>query len=504
MVLACSISAPTLVVLLSQIALGAGLEVSPNSESFLVLRRNQAKLDHNLFSQNFPQSMAYGTSHFSLGKLSAYDSYFLANTFPWNQKALFNWQDPNGIRQFRFSALARIVGGKDQSANVFGKSLQTAIGFRIYGQINPSLRFFSQGEVYREETDSNQFLHQFDPDFGETCATEQTGTVKQKSRTCARYTSYLLWDVSWAQFKVGRDHLHMGPGYFSSLMFTKNTPPYYLVNMRIPFSDWLYVDNYIVKMVDSDHSIEKYAHVHRFEFKPTKSLSIAFQDMVLYSGRSVDYQYALPLTPLLFVEDNTGGRDNDALGIDVMYSGLPYVSLWGELFIDDLLSPTSFFDDFWENRWAALAGVQVVSPWETFDGDVVIEASRVEPWTYLGRSSTTSFRHFNVPSASKLGPDSWTLDIQVSYRPWKHLEWVEYLEFSEKGTQDGAVLGSVHNNEQHGTTKKFLDGNTIRNNKWSHEFKYQYLSYLTGSIGFTQDLSDWGISGYWLEVNMEW
>ena len=112
----------------------------------------------------------------------------------------------------------------------------------------------------------------------------------------------------------------MGPGYFSSLTQSRDTPPFYLTEMRINFAPWLSVDNYLLRMVDTDHDINKYAHIHRFQFKPLKSLAVAFQDIVIYQERDIDVKYIIPLTPLAVSETSShsvGAFDSLECGIRV-------------------------------------------------------------------------------------------------------------------------------------------------------------------------------------------
>ncbi len=434
------------------------LDISAHDPIYPILRRAQTKSSVLFFSQNFPQTKSGLNAVLKKGDLSFYDRYYLHNRYPLAASPLVKYAGKHTDNVLYLSPLVRTSFYDTSKTGVIG-----ALGLRAYGDVGPYLTFFTQGEVFTEWTDEDQFSHQFDPDYGETCSVEKgPNDDLLSSRTCNRFTYYLRLDLDWIHLKVGRDNIHMGPGYFSSLTAQKQTAPYYLVEMRIPFSEWLYLDNYFLKMTDSDHDVRKFAHIHRFEFKPFQFFSVAFQDVVIYQDRNIDLAYALPLIPLAFSEDNTGGRDNDAMALDVMYTGLPLTSVWAEVFIDDLLGPGTFFDDFWENRWSVLFGFQVVSPLSWLDMDMTFEYSRVEPWTYNGRQSYTSFRHFNRPSASKLGPDSRSFDIQFMYRPTKFIELGHRLEINDKGTEPSSKLGQIHSDDDHGTKKSFLKGKRLR------------------------------------------
>lgn len=338
-----------------------------------------------------------------------------------------------------------------------GSDLVTALGARIYGTVGRRLTYFTHALVYTEKVDKARFTHQFDPEYGETYSVEKgAGDSLLDYRTYNRFEYYVKYDQDWWSIKAGRDHVHMGPGYFSSLTAGRETPPYYLVEGRMDFAPWLQLDDYLLKMTDTDYGIQKYANLHRLEFKPLRSLALAYQDIVIYEGRDPDPAYLLPFVPLTFSEANSGGRDNAAMAFDATYASPWGVSVWGELFLDDLLGPTSFFDTFWENRWAGLAGMQWVLPSQWADADLVLEYSHVEPWTYNGREPQTSFKQYNVVSGSKLGPDSRSVDVQASWRPWRYLQARERWEWNEKGVGRQAVLGTIHNDAIDGLTKEWL------------------------------------------------
>ncbi len=458
-------------------------DVSATDEVFFLLRRNQTQAQTVYPAQNAPQSRDVYQNIKNSPTLSAYDQYTLKHQFPFGGKPLLNWRDTVRQHTFFLSPQA-FVRWLDTGST---QSIQ-GVGMRIHGSLFKNLAFYSHGLIYTENSNTAQYSHQFDPDYGETCSVEQMpdeGLVS--SQTCARFEYYLRWDLPYLKIKAGRDNLHMGPGYFTSLTASRNTAPYYHIEGRIDFSDWFVLDNYFLQMTDTDHSFKKWAHIHRFEFTPHSSLSLAFQDVVIYQERSPDFTYMLPLVPLAFAEDNSGGLDNDAMSFDFLYTGLPYFSTWGELFIDDLQGPTTFFDDLWENRWATLVGFQVTSPLKAVDADFVFEYSRVEPWTYNGRQRYTSFRHYNRPSASQWGPDSRTFDFKASYRPFKEVEWTEHFEIDDKGQQPGASqLGEIHDNEKHGTRKRFLAGNFSHQISLSHGLRLQWHQFLTGYLTYTQ------------------
>lgn len=464
------------------------LDIPPDSPVLQALRRLETRNGAVLPSHGPPLRAGQALSMGASGR-TAYDSAVYLSELPYLRRDLWAWSDTVRRHSLYLSPVARL--GYQTTAGAGSDSDQSAVltgaGLTVYGKLFSRLTYYTHALIYIESTDRAQFAHQFDPRYGETYSVEKgPGDGLLKDRTFNRFEEYILLDLPYVTLKAGRDRVRMGPGYFSSLMAGSDTPPYYMLEARVDFAPWLSLDNYLLKMTDTDHDILKYANLHRFEFRPRPWIEIAFQDMVIYQNRDPDWAYALPLVPLTFAEANNGGRDNASMGFDFMVTRIRNLSFWGELFLDDLLGPTAFFDDFWENRWAGLAGFQITSPWRAADADLVVEYGHVEPWTYNGRAPQTSFRHFNVPSASKLGPDSRSLDVQASWRPNGWLQLRSRAEWNEKGTARGSTLGVIHADSIDGTGKTFLGGNPISQRVFTQEAEARWRQYVTAKAWWSR------------------
>lgn len=467
------------------------LDLGPHGPGVEALRRAQTRSGVLHPVQAFPQSVSVLSGYLADKPLSAYDSLILFGRHPMGARALVHWADSVRGNSFFFSPILEAGGAFGAGRDTLGGSGYGGLGARIYGTVGNNVVFSTRALVYSEQADEPRYTHQFLPDYGETYSVEKgLGDSLLSFRTYNRFEYYLIFDQKWWSIKAGHDRLRLGPGYFSSLMASDQAPPYYLLEGRVDFAPWLKLHDYLVKMTDTRHDILKYANIHRLEFRPHKSLSLAFQDIVIYQDRDPDPKYLLPFVPLTFAEANGGGLDNAAMGLDATWASPFGVSLWAELFMDDLLGPTSFFDPFWENRWAALAGFQWVVPKVWADADLVVEYSHVEPWTYNGRQPQTSFKHFNLPSASKLGPDSRSLDVQASLRPWKGLQWREHIQWNEKGVQPGSILSTIHVDSLHGQEKEFLGAGAESRWTVTHQLGYIYLGFLEVRATWSQH---WGI-----------
>jgi hypothetical protein len=467
------------------------LDLSARDPVLPVLKRAQTRSGSLYPGQSFPQATADLRAWLADKPLGAYDSGFILGRYPFGGGELITWSDSARGHAFLLSPLFQAGVETRGGGDTDGTNLLGSLGARIYGNLGPRLAWYTHAAVYTEKAGQAVYTHQFNPEYGETYSVEKgAGDSLLDMRTYNRFEYYLRYQGNWWSLKAGRDWIHSGPGYFTSLTASRATPPYYLVEGRIDFASWLKLDNYLIKMTDTDFRFQKYANLHRLEFRPAPSLSLGYEDMVIYQDRDPDPAYLLPFVPLTFSEANSGGRDNATMAFDATYAAPGGVSLWGQVFVDDLLGPAGFFDDFWENRFAYLVGFQALSPLPSIDADLVVEYSHVEPWTYTGRDEHTGFKHFNALSASQMGPDSRSLDVQLAYRPTAFLQLKEHCGFDEKGTQRGSILGVRHEEGVDPDTKEFLAGETRARTVLTHTVEGYWRRYGSASVYWSQGFGD--------------
>jgi hypothetical protein len=466
------------------------LDIPARDGSIADLRRIEARSGVLLPGQSFPQPARPARAWLEGKPLTAADSTRLFGRFPFAPGGeAVRWNDSARGNLFLLSPSLEASAEAGMDGDTAADLARLGIGARLYGTVGGRLGWYTHAVVYTEEADRAIWTHQFDPEKGETYSVEKgAGDSLLDMRTYNRFEYYLRYDHDWWSIKAGRDHVHAGPGYFSSLTAGRDAPPYYQVSGRIDFAPWLSVEDALLKMTDSSFDVQKYANLHRLAFRPHPSLQLAYEDIVIYQDRDPDPAYLLPFVPLTFSEANGGGRDNAAMAFDAAWAAPGGLMLWGQLFLDDLLGPASLFDDFWENRWAGLAGFQWVLPAAWADADLVVEYSHVEPWTYNGRESHTSFKHYDVASASKLGPDSRSVDVQGSWRFLRAVQARAHWEWDTKGIGRQATLGAIHDDALDGLTKEWL---AHASSTWrsTQELSWFHRRYAEARIWWTES---WG------------
>lgn len=331
------------------------------------------------------------------------------------------------------------------------------IGGRAYGVLGGEIWFYSDARIFTQWSNRAEYHDFYALADGETSGVpldENAPDGMYTKRTGARYTAWVQWSRNWITLKYGRDRIQHGPGVWTGLTTSWQTPPYQMLDVRVFPFPWLSVQSSTLEAREAgllgglhfNGDTRKWLHVHRFEVKPIDGLAVAFQNEVLYKDSSgINPAYLLPLVPIFFSQDLDGNRDNAMMQFDATWSSRWGTKLWGAFLIDDLNGIGDIAGNHWLNRWATLLGGQILSPWKNLDADLTLEFSLVRPWTYTGgREEAYSFSHYGLPTGSELGPDSRTLHARLSWRP--SARWEFGLEGSqlEKGIGPQATLGTVN------------------------------------------------------------
>lgn len=393
--------------------------------------------------------------------ITASDSVVLEDLLE-GPRELWRWENGRAgsmlALNVRSEGQGRIVDREDSA-----QLLQASIGGALYGNLAGEIWYSSQARIFTEWADEFRYRDRYvlgDAEPSGVPFDDESQDNKYKSRTGARYVAWAQWSRDWLSLKYGRDRVRFGPGAWTGLTTRLETPPYNLFDARIEPFRWLSVQSTVLEARPGEMELafpgdaRKWCHVHRFEIRPARGVALAFQNQVLYKDSGgVNPTYLLPLVPIFFSQDLAGNRDNSAMQFDARIDRLADVSVWGALMIDDLNSLSDIFGSNWLNRWAVLAGGQILSPWRGVDADLTVEWTMVRPWTYTGgREEAYSFAHYGLPMGSELGPDSRTLRSRLAWRCIPGLETSLEGFVLEKGLGEEATLGLVNRENRFGAT----------------------------------------------------
>lgn len=381
-------------------------------------------------------------------------------------RELLRWENGRGGSMLAINA--RTTGAGSVTADSDSADLLMAsVGGRAYGNLAGEIWYLSDAHIFTEWADRFRFYDRYPLGDGEPSGVpfdDESENGRYESRTGARYVAWAQWSRDWISLKYGRDRVRFGPGEWTGLTTRLEAPPYNLLDARLEPFGWLSVQSTVLEARPGEMAVRfpgdqpKWCHVHRFELRPTRGVSVAFQNQVLYKDSGgVNPTYLLPLVPIFFSQDLAGNRDNAAFQFDAKIDRYRDVSFWGALFLDDLNSLSDFFGDSWLNRWAVLTGGRILSPWKSVDADLTVEWSMVRPWTYTGgREEAYTFAHYGLPMGSELGPDSRTLRTRLAWRSMPRLETSLTGFVLEKGLGPQATLGIVNIGNGNGTTAELF------------------------------------------------
>lgn len=394
------------------------------------------------------------------------------------------------------------------------------LGGRIYGVVGGDLWFHSDAWIFTRWSDDYKYWDRYAMADGEPSGVpfdDPSRDSRYKSNTGARYTAWAQWTRDWVTLKYGRDRVQYGPGIWTGLTTNHSTPPYQMLDARVTAFPWLSVQATVLEARLGERAggiwfpgdDKKWMHVHRYEIRPVNGLSVAFQNQVLYKDSGgVNPAYLLPLVPIFFSQDLSGNRDNSAMQFDFSYASRWNAKIWSVFLMDDLNSLTDVFGSHWLNRWAFLAGGQLVSPWRRIDADLTAEWSVVRPWTYTGgREEAYSFAHFGLPMGSELGPDSRTFHARLAWRPKSGIELGTSFANLEKGTGRQSVLGQVHGRGESDPESSELFGDGAHDlRKWGFDAtaRWNQLLTLKADVALVTRSASGREDDSWVQGGAEW
>ncbi len=199
---------------------------------------------------------------------------------------------------------------------------------------------------------SNIDLLKYDPQWGATYEQDETTANGIPTSTTYRYEGFVSYQRPYVSLHFGSGAMSMGPyvteplqirqdaPYFTSFRYQIGTPKLNFSYMHGHlFSEARFMDIlYQQDTIRIRRGPQRWIASHRLTIEPIPQVTIGLHETIVYSARGLDMNYLNPMFPYLFGEYNTGDRDNNMIGADVMIRPMPGTELFGSLLIDDLPS----------------------------------------------------------------------------------------------------------------------------------------------------------------------
>ena len=333
-------------------------------------------------------------------------------------------------------------------------------GISVMGGSGP-VSFYLDARMFTEIHEDA--LHpSYDREYVDRQDKDLSGSVAYTS--FARYRSNLSYDWSWGRLSVARDAVHWGPGLFHNLMFHQDAVPFpqlVFTTYLGPFSvtslyGQLAIQGDVMGNYPED-SLSRTLYAHRYEWQIGSDWLFGVSEHLIFQVKNAPFAFT-PFVPLFITKGFEHERYNNGnLSGDLSYR-LPGVgSVYSEFLIDDIYSPTALFNDFWGNKWAWMAGIHGTRSWNRWEGGLIGEYSRVEPWVYTSyQKGTRQTANAGYPLGNQLGPNSQAITFKSYLRLGEaYLSW--RLDLQWKGTD----LGSSIDDDRSGNPplkKEFLRG----------------------------------------------
>ncbi len=430
-----------------------------------------------------------------------------------------------------------LKGALDFHANLYHadslpKSQTYAFGslsVKAEGQLNQSLGFVSQASIGSEQSYHPRFKEHYQPSLGLPYNVQAGKTrldsviLPQNKSTLDGFRTLITWESGGALLEGGYDWNQWGPGIWQHPTFSPNgyfwvqdslsvdtasqyeyspdapgyrrgyTKPYEsppLAMLRFSYN-WkmLRYTKTTAQRTSLLDTTKAFVSAHQLELHLGKSWVLGFHELVLYSNRSLEPLYSIPLVPLKFAEHQLGDRDNMLIGLSLEYTWFKRGRFFSELLLDDLLGPGDLLRDWWGNKFALTFGAEIFT---TANGISRIEFSRVEPWLFGHHRHDNQAQNFGALLGSSLPPNSQLLRVQHQEFFANSLSGIlDYQIMQRDALGRGSSIFDIHNSSVDGTQKSFLENPETRQTMLlSLQWKYGLLLALESSIG-AQFIDNW-------------
>lgn len=268
---------------------------------------------------------------------------------------------------------------------------------------------------------------------------------------------------------VGHGALRYGAGFGDPLILSQDASKFDWIRLNLDLNVFRYTVLFGNPTADTDDGIlilegdtvstrlapKRWLAMHRFEFLPGDRLKIAFTEMVMQSGRSLDLAYVNPVSPIFLSELDNETRDNVMWILEATWRLVPGLEVHGALLVDD----ASVFGNIFRGRREGECTSEVrdgCNPDRAFDigatgslnsgWDVSVGYQRIEPWVYSHFQRLNAFEQRGFGFGNQLGPNSDQVRVQV--RKWlPRRAWVRaWLATTRRGLNPVDGNGEVTNN----------------------------------------------------------
>lgn len=321
---------------------------------------------------------------------------------------------------------------------------ETSLGGIIRGVLGGKVHIYmdARNAMTRGETEVLKQGENFDVSKGSPTVISGPNVYRDRA------TAYFAFGKDWLSFKIGRDEVEWGPGFYGGLSLSRNIPPADMLSISSRFRRFSFTSHHLFLRSSLG---SKYLAAHRIDFQVIPGFYLAGTETVVYGLRAIEPAYLNPLMPYHIAEHHLGDRDNNTISLEATVCLLPGIKFYGEYFIDDMTS-TKSLTRYFGNKFAFLCGSYWADPFKLRNVDLRWEYARIEPFVYAHDDSINIYTHYDKIIGHWLGPNADAHILQIGYQMGKAFRG----ELSYEHIREGVGDANTQARPQQGTRKQFL------------------------------------------------
>jgi hypothetical protein len=414
----------------------------------------------------------------------------ISSMFSEKQKYLYSYADTTAT--FFVDGLLTIDMRSRRGDNLGGTKAEFAqFGGRIRGTVYHHLGYYLQG-TNAQFWGSRQLLAQ-DKQIGQAYT---LGILNTQSFDLAE--GYVRYEGGILSAEVGQERMLWGNGYGDKLILSDSVRVFPSIRADAQYKSlkytfmhgWLMghradlVYDTVNKFVEPVVA-DKYFAAHRLEFSFPSLFDIGFQEMAIYSNRSVDLAYLNPATLIESAQRSRDERDNVFWAFDIQTHAVSNWEFQASILFDDI-NFAMWGTKNWQNRYGYQLGTMVVDPLRISNLSLAAEYTRIQPYTFShNRSRDDDYGSLGRLLGHHIGPnaDGWYFraDYNFSHRLIASADFE--LEREGNNTYDAAgnLLVNVGGDflqphrSQDSEEQQFLGGDYVRTYTGKMHVTYEFV-----------------------------
>lgn len=266
----------------------------------------------------------------------------------------------------------------------------------------------------------------YDPQWGATYEQDLTASQGARTSTTYRYEGFVSYQRPYVSAHFGTGAMSLGPYVTDALLLRQDAPYFTSFRAKIgtPKLNFSFMHGHLFSeaaferrmyggdTITTKRSPQRWIASHRLTIEPIPQITFSLHETIVYAARGLDMNYLNPMFPYLFGEYNTGDRDNNMMGVDVIARPMAGTELFVSLLVDDLpdISKIVKLDS---TKMVFTLGLHQKLP---FDTQLGASYTRSDANMYTHYMRLNTYENLNRPLGHSIGPNAEEWAMRLSKR----------------------------------------------------------------------------------------